>query len=345
MTDPCLPKDAISDASAYRRPSSTSVPKVDSLRASVLGLLACSLHVSPSHGQQIWFSPRSAPAYAEEFHGLFKPDAPWKKAASHVAAFELSIQLETQASDEQLKEVIDGLRAKHIALALDMLPLTGRGNRIAPSGCGFQVEGYASAMQSLAVAKRFRSLGADVTYFDMDEPLYFGHFFEGTNACRTSLGDLMADVSQKIRQVSAQYPNAQFGEAEPIVAITRSGLVDLEHWLDTFQSATGKPLAFLRLDIDWKAPWQGPVAEVARLLKRKGVRLQVIYNGSPRDTSDAAWISHAFGNAMAFETITTPDDVVIQSWDTYPKRFLPETDATTMTGLIDSYVGVHHFPN
>jgi hypothetical protein len=104
-------------------------------------------------------------------------------------------------------------------------------------------------------------------------------------------------------------------------------------------------LAFLRLDIDWNAPWRGPVAEVSRLLKRKGVRLQVIYNGSPRDTSDAAWISHALGNAAAFETIATPDDVVIQSWDTYPKRFLPEIDATTMTGLIDSYVGAHDLRN
>jgi hypothetical protein len=251
--------------------------------------------------------------------------------------FELSIQLETQASDEQLHEVIDGLRAKHIALALDMLPLTGRGERVAPRGCGLQVEGYASALQSVSVAKRFKALGADVVYLDMDEPLYYGHFFNGTNACHSSLDELIADVAAKIRQVRTQFPKAQFGEAEPIIAVTKSGLSDLERWLDAFQSTTGKPLAFLRLDMDWNSPWQGQMAAVARLLKRKGVRLQVIYNGSPRDASDAAWTAHALSNAAAFEAVARPDDIVIQSWDDYPKRFLPETDSTTMTGLINRY--------
>ena len=104
-------------------------------------MLACLLHVRPSYGQEIWFSPRSGPGYAEEFYRLFESGAPWQNAASQVKAFELSIQLETGASDEELKKVIAGLRERHIALALDMLPLTGRGDRVAPNGCGFHVEG------------------------------------------------------------------------------------------------------------------------------------------------------------------------------------------------------------
>jgi hypothetical protein len=312
-----------------------------------LGCIACSalagsLTVRPSYGQEIWFSPRSGPGYAEDFYRLFDSGAPWQKAASHVKAFELSIQLETGASDEDLKKVIDGLRERHIALALDMLPLTGRGERVAPHGCGFHVEGYAAPLQSLSVAKRFKALGGDVVYFDMDEPLFYGHFFNGTNACHSPVDELIADVADKVKQVRSQYPEVQIGEAEPIMAVTQFGLADLEKWLDAFQAATGKPLSFLRLDMDWTAQWQPQVIAVAQLLKRKGVQLQVIYNGFDRDGSDQAWISHAVAHAQAFEAAVKPGVVVIQSWATYPKRVLPETDPSTMTGLIDQYLSMRH---
>src|ERR1019366_8727288 len=117
-------------------------------------------------------------------------------------------------------KIIDGLRERHIALELDMLPLTGRGNYIAPNGCGFLVEGYAAPLQSIWVAKRFKALGGDVLFFTMDEPLYYGHFFNGTNACHNSVDELIADAAEKINQVRSQFPGVEIGEAEPIIAVT-----------------------------------------------------------------------------------------------------------------------------
>jgi hypothetical protein len=303
-------------------------------------LVACLLVAHPSEGQEIWFSPHSGPDYAEDFYRLFDSGAPWQKAATHVKVFGLSIQLETDASDEQLKKVIDGLRERHIALELDMLPLTGRGNYIAPTGCGFLVEGYAAPLQSIWVAKRFKALGADVVSFTMDEPLYYGHFFNGTNACRSSVEELIVDAAKKIKQVRSQFPEIEIGEVEPIIAVTRSGLAELEKWLDGLKAATGRPLSFLRLDMNWAAQWQPQVIAVAQLLKRKGVQLQIIYNGSDHDTSDQEWTSRALMNANAFEAAVKPDVVVIQSWTPHPKRVLPETDPTTMTGLINQYLSM-----
>jgi hypothetical protein len=308
-------------------------------------LLACLLQACPSYAQSIWFSPRSGGAYAEDFYRLFDSNAPWQKTASHVDAFELSIQLETGASDEQLKKVIDGLRDRHIALALDMLPLTGRGEKVAPNGCGFHVEGYAAAPQSLNVATHFKTLGAEVSYFDMDEPLFYGQFFNGTNACHSPIPDLIADIAEKVKQVRSQFPEVQIGETEPVTAILKAGgLGVLEQWLDAYQTATGKPLSFLRLDMDWNASWQSQVAAVAALLKRKGVALQVIYNGADRDGSDQEWTAHALANAQAVESTVKPDGVVIQSWATFPKHSLPESDPNTMTGVLNRYLatrGMH----
>jgi hypothetical protein len=45
-------------------------------------------------------------------------------------------------------------------------------------------------------------------------------------------------------------------------------------------------------------------------------------------------------NANAFEAAVKPDAVVIQSWAAYPKHVLPETDPTTMTGLINQYLSM-----
>jgi hypothetical protein len=297
-----------------------------------------------AHAQDIWFSPRSASGYAEDFYRLFDRDAPWQRAAGNIKAFELSIQLETQASDENLRKVIGGLRERHIALGLDMLPLTGRGERVAPNGCGFHVEGYASQRQSHAVAQHFKALGAEVAYFVMDEPLFYGHFFNGTNACHSAVEDLIADVAEKVEQVRSQYAEVPVGETEPIIAVTKYGLTDLDHWLDAFAAATGKPLAFLRLDMDWNTQWQPQVVAVAQLLRRKGVPLQVVYNGMDRDGSDEAWIAHAKDHAQKFEAAVKPAVVVIQSWSTYPKRVLPESDPATMTGLVNQYVAMHRPP-
>ncbi len=99
-------------------------------------------------------------------------------------------------------------------------------------------------LQSLWVAKRFRALGADVVYYTMDEPLFYGHFFKGANSCQNSIEELSADVAQKVRQVWEQYPAAQIGDVEPM-GVLQGGLVDLEHWLDAFKSAAGRPLSFL----------------------------------------------------------------------------------------------------
>lgn len=299
-------------------------------------MLAGSFSFRISYGQDIWFSPRSGPEGATDYYGLFESGAPWQRAASHVKAFGLSIQLETDASDEQLKKVIDGLRDRHIALMLDMLPLSGPVTR-SDKHCGGNVEGYSAPLQSLWVAKRFKALGGDVVYYAMDEPLWFGHFFNGANACHSSVEALIADIGKKVDDIRSQYPAAEIGDVEPM-GVINSGLSDLEKWLDAFQAATGKPLSFLCLDMDWTAQWQSQVVAVAQLLKRKGVHLQVIYNASDREKSDKEWTSHALANAKALQAVVKPDVAVIESWNNYPKRVLPETDPTTMTGLIYQYL-------
>ena len=165
-----------------------------------LSVLAYLLQCDASYGQEIWFSPRSAPAYANEFYGLFDKEAPWKETVHKIKAFEISVQLQTNASIDQLEKVIAGLRERHIAFGLGMLPLTGL------NGCGYQVEGYAAELQKFGLAKRLKSLGGDVAFYDMDEPLYYGHFFNGERACKSSLQELVRTSLRRSSRFEASFP-------------------------------------------------------------------------------------------------------------------------------------------
>src|SRR5438552_1297836 len=53
---------------------------------------------------------------ANDFMDLFRPNAPWGKAASAVQIFNVSQRFLDAATDDQLKAVIDDLRRRHIAL-------------------------------------------------------------------------------------------------------------------------------------------------------------------------------------------------------------------------------------
>jgi hypothetical protein len=291
----------------------------------------------PSYGQDIWLDPRAGPGGAPDYFDLFTPGAPWTRAASRTKAFEVSIQVLTMASDADLKKIFDGLRERHVALALGMLPLTGGPEN---AKCGHNVEGYSSALQTLAVAQRVKKLGGEPQFYDMDEPLYFGHLYAGQNACHSSIQDIAADTAAKVKQVKGIFPSVEIGDSEPIEHLYRDRLGDLKDWLDAFQMATGSPLSFLRLDMNWSDDWRNPVIAVSQLLAQKGVPLQIVYNGSGNDRSDQEWISHALANARAFESVVKPAGVAIETWNSFPKRVLPETDPMTLTGLLDQYVSL-----
>jgi hypothetical protein len=200
------------------------------------------------------------------------------------------------------------------------------------------------------LAERLKSLGADPQFFGMDEPLYFGHVFESQNGkigCHSSIADIARDVANKVRQIRTVFPGVPFGEAEPLTF--RPGdawfkndvwLSDLSQWFDAYQAAVGDRLAFFRLDLWWGMPWQTHMPALTALLARKGIPLQVIYNGDGQDNTDAVWIAHAVAHFKEFESGSWPKPAAaaIQYWSPNPTHVLPESNPLTGTGLINRYV-------
>lgn len=305
------------------------------VRAAVIaGLL---LMAAPATAQTISLAPSDK---VPDFMQLFQPDAPWSHAASHIQVFGLSFRLMSGGSDDALRTIFAGLRTRNIALALDMLPLTGPDSG-GTNHCGYQIEGYSAWGQTGVVARRIKALGGQPKYYGMDEPLFYGHYYHGPRACGTSIDAIARDVAAKVQQVRAVFPDVLIGDTEPFMAFPeQTWRTDLAHWLDAYRDATGTQLAFFGLDLDWAASWRQRMPDLIAMLHQRGIQLSVIYNGSGLAKSDAEWVAQATANFKAFETSVPvpPDGVAFISWNPHPTHVLPETDPTTLTGLVDSYI-------
>jgi len=300
-------------------------------------LLSPFFSMPPACAQTIWFSPRAGPQRVADFMDLFEPNAPWQRAAAHVKVFEISQWMSAAAPEAELIKIFSDLRRRHIALGVGLLPLSP-----GPNGAGKGIEGYSAPGQPLRDAKRLKALGADVAYYGFDEPLYFGHEFKGTKKlipCHSPIADIAKDVALKVKQVRTVFPAVPVGDVEPF-PVSDTWLAKLAQWFDAYEAATGEKLAFFRLDMQWQAPWQAQIPALAELLRRKGIPLQVIYNGSGNAASDEEWIAQAIKHFQEFESEgrPVPDAVAIQCWTPRPSRLLPETDPRTLTSLINEYV-------
>jgi len=302
-----------------------------------------------ARAQTIWFSPAHRADDAADYMAMFRPDAPWQRAASHAAVFEIGGRWASLGPEAELSQLFADLKRRRIGLDVGFEPLTAPGH--GPTVCGYHVEGYGGPRDGvLKFTQRLKSLGADPEYFGFDEPLYFGHVFgprDGKNGCHSSISELAQDVANKVRQVHMVFPGVPFGDVEPLTFRpgdpwyqNNAWLRDLSDWIDAYQAAVGDRLAFLRIDMWWNTPWEQHMPALMAMLKRKGVPLQVIYNGSGQDRTDEAWVNDAIESFKRFESGPWPKPAtgVIQFWTPHPSRILPETEPYTATWLIDRYV-------
>ena len=174
---------------------------------------------------------------------------------------------------------------------------------------------------------------------------YFGHIYNGPNACHTPVPDIAKEIAENLRQVRTVFPQAQFGDGEPIPVPNvplATWLADLATFFDVYQASSGQKLAFFRLDIGWTSPWQRYIPPLVQLLHQKGIPLQVIYDAGMPDAniSDERAVASTIANYKTYELggRSPPDVALIQFWTKYPSHVLPETDPRTTTYLINQYV-------
>lgn len=336
--------------------------------AFAFGLLATAVPAAgiadrPAGAQpQIWLKPQGGlpPApqpLALDYLDMFRPDAPWKDAAARVNVFVVTGVLVDRASPEQLAMIVGDLKRRGIALALETGAIDLRGNPPPPCGGSGRVEGYSFVGAAKLQAQRIKAAGGTLNYVAMDEPLYYGHYFDSApNAagvgCHTPIADLAASVARVVGVFRSEFPGVQVGDTEP------TGFIEQQpdwqsafaQWAADFRANVGVPLAFTQLDVQWPLP-NGRLSNgirdgvtVYRALEQLAARgeigkVGIIYNGSREDPSDLTWVRNAQSHVLAMEENNglRPDQACFYSWTKSPTHAMPDNGADTLTSLVTFY--------
>jgi hypothetical protein len=285
-----------------------------------------------------------------DYFELFKPDAAWSKSAQHVRVFMINAGLLLRQSDDEVKAVFADLKRRHIALAIEMGLLSGKGPDGKVQECGVGVEGFGAPDTAKVVANSIEKNGGVVDYIAMDEPLWYGHHFKGKNGCQWPMERVAQDMVPRIADMRAKFPNVQIGDVEPIgTAQPPDWVQQITEWTHVYQKVTGTRLAFFHADVAWTAPiWQQQFAAVKSRMQADGIKFGVIYDGggTGKQESDELWTQEAEQRFRMVESNPSliPDHAVFQSWARWPHNMLPETQPGTMTNLVLRYVRTRTVP-
>jgi hypothetical protein len=274
----------------------------------------------------------------------------WESAGRHVQVMAFSTQFFSKVSDSLLSNIVKMLKSKNIGLGIESLAT----NWYHEPPCGAGIEGYCDPGTTNGIVAKLLRVGGKLDYIGMDEPLWFGHFYGGKNACRSSLQDLAGRVAVNIKIYTAAFPHAVIGDIEPFPAVSNQPdwQAAFAGWVKAFRNATGTPLTFLRLDVNWDDPdlGMGPahktpspaaisdlVRKAAAVARQNGLQVAMIYNGGTGNT-DALWIQEARDHIRIVEASGIhPDQIIFQTWDKFPARSLPDTDPGALASLINFY--------
>jgi len=309
---------------------------------------------SQTASPEVWLAPNGlAPqrVSAMDFGDLFTPYAPWQFAAAHTQVFKFYSGYLLHTPQPQIDAIVADLNRRGIAIAIEDGVMDVPHNP--DSGCGGMgnVEGYGIAARATRLCEIVKSAHGEIAYLAMDEPLYYGHYFTSAPGkgvgCHSSIDEILRLAKPTLDAFLEEFPNIQIGDIEPTVFAGNqlNWRSDLSTWATGFRATMGQRLAFYDLDVEWLRPHgaqeAASVFQSASLLKGQHLvgKVGIFYNGTPRDTSDLAWVQAAQSHILLMEGEYQlhPDQVIFQSWNPYPSHVLPETAPDTMTSLVDFY--------
>jgi hypothetical protein len=319
----------------------------------VLGLLALSLSLGPTlaataGGPEIWFNltnytQSNGVDGPQGWNRLFvEPDAPWPSFMDHVQVVAATGIAQTPV--DVLAKTFAKLKQHHVKFAIESLAQSW----VNEPPCGHGVESFYDPPGARKVAEKIKATGGELAYVAMDEPLFYGRYYSGHDACHSSIDNVAERAAAIIREYKKVFPNVVVGDVEPFPAITdQSNWRDeYQRWLQAFNAAMGQPIAFLQVDINWRRPnWQQSLKQTTDFAKAERLRLGIIYNadiGKDAGTSED-WLVSAATNLGKIETQMRiePDQAVFHSWGRFPQRLITDQSGPGEDYLVKLYLQQH----
>lgn len=305
---------------------------------------------------EIWFFMRGYTADPQKSHGVdgrqgwqklfLEPDTPWPPALRHVHVIALAGDIKGVPDDVYAK-AFSKLKQKHVKFAIEALSLSWVGF---PENCGHGIESFTDPPSARQIAKRIKAAGGELAYITMDEPLFAGRYSTAPTACHDSVKTVAARAAAVMREYQKVFPDVVIGETEPFPALTKQPNWQAEYreWMQAFQEAFGKPIAFLNVDLNWPEDnwrWQHSLQEAAEFTHTERLPFGIIYNTSiPGGAkSDAQWLESAENNFTQVEGRLgiIPDKALFESWAWYPQRSITDANGLGEDDLLRRYLQMH----
>lgn len=264
--------------------------------------------------------------------------APWQTAANKVNVLVLvDWWVRDPTNTAQLSAMLAFAREHHMRLDLDVEPVT-----VLPTDTCGQGEGYELPSGVKQAAQIVANLGATIDWYEMDEPVWFGHYATDPQKCQYPMDQVIQRVLISMRDALTVFPNAKITDIEPIPGVTaQAGWQDaMNQFHDAFIQQLGRRISAIMLDVGWEHPtWEDSMTAIHAFTRQRNIDFGYMVNSTELDTSDAQWISDAVSN---FETVEgrlhiIPEQVQFITWDSYPTYNMPETSPTAQTWLINRY--------
>ena len=279
-----------------------------------------------------------------DYMDLFRSDAPWSASAGKVKGFKISTQLVLRGTDDQLKTVIEGLKARHIGLSIELGLLTYSD---APPSCGRGAEGYSrmppdgQLYGAERVAKRLTELGGRLDFVELDEPVTWGYSRTGQTRqgypyCHQSIDALVDQMAPQVAILKRYFPSIQFGLVDSVNGRWPDIPQGILALTDAMNSRLQTPITFVHTDVAWDSNWMPGLRILAEGLRRRGIRFGVICDGDVKAASDKEWANQALQRCRSVNSdpLTRLDDFLVQSWSERPTRMLPDSMPGTSTWIL-----------
>src|SRR5579864_932092 len=212
---------------------------------------------------QVWFAPNddlgrgpNRDRYLNhDFPHLFDPNPAWD---AKIDVFKISPMMGSAVGPaDELGRINAFLKDHRIALSVDTGGVTMDNPGPTPGECGYGVEGMARPGRNAVSFKRLKSLGIEVAYVTLDEPLTYGHYYNRKNACGYSIEDVARRTANEIAQIRQVYPNVPVVDVEaPQMTTTAQWNADFPKWLKAYRDASGSPFDAVVYDMVMSQPWQ-----------------------------------------------------------------------------------------
>jgi hypothetical protein len=268
------------------------------------------------------------------------PNAPWPAFMNHVQVIAGAGIWKTP--DGILTKAFTKMKTKHVEFAMESLAQSW----VNQPKCGQGVESFYDPPGARLTANKIKAAGGEIAYVAMDEPLWYGHYYDGRDACHSSLQNTAERAAAIMLEYKKVFPNVVIGDIEPFPALTDqpNWQNDYREWMAAFQTAMGQPIAFLQIDVNWSKPnWQGSLRQTAGFARGAHLPIGIIYNGNVHgvpNPNTKKWLDSGVANFMQIETQlrVVPDQVIFHSWEKFPPHSITDSSDLGEDYLVNEYV-------